>query len=511
MADLDLAKFKKVGGDKNCTTLKHENGHELKIAHNGLSAKMKKKLNDLPVYAAEGAAPGIDATDPQLEDDAAAEVPAATEMAPEVDRAPASMEAPQAEPSIAAPAAAPAAQPSAGAGIASQGVDYNRYAQDKHNELLGEAQKEQQDLDAGHITPKTYSDLFANKSTLGKIGTIFGLMLSGAGSGLTGQPNMLLQMMDKQIDRDLEAQKVSAGNRQNLFKMHMQKNLNDAQIKNLEATGAYTKAQMQGLQLDNVFKANAAARITGRNFALYDIGQAVQKIPPGSPMRQQAENTYNSVKEGVAAANAKTAADYAAQSSAVRKKYGSPDLHEARAQATAKPKDNAQDRILNKNAARLFEGLKAAPYVDQGALTGQYNQAVQAEKSLAQVDKVVNSLYDTAKKGGTGGRFERAVHEVGNIPLIGHGLESLWAGAGDSPETRQFLANKQSLYGMVSAALKGTNLGDASIHDVVDRNLPDPADSPEEVKNKIENIKEFIKLHTDTSLLETYGLAPKHN
>lgn len=50
MKGLDLSKFKKVHSDKKSTTLRHKDGHELKIAHDNLSAKMKTALTSLPTH-----------------------------------------------------------------------------------------------------------------------------------------------------------------------------------------------------------------------------------------------------------------------------------------------------------------------------------------------------------------------------------------------------------------------------------------------------------------------------
>jgi hypothetical protein len=52
--NLDLSKFKKIeDGDKH-TTLLHDNGHELKVAHKGLSDKFRKQLEEMPVQMAKG-------------------------------------------------------------------------------------------------------------------------------------------------------------------------------------------------------------------------------------------------------------------------------------------------------------------------------------------------------------------------------------------------------------------------------------------------------------------------
>lgn len=55
----------------------------------------------------------------------------------------------------------------------------------------------------GKIDPNAYM----NKMSTGeKVGTVIGLMLSGLGSGLSGQPNMAMDFLDKQIDRDIKGQ-----------------------------------------------------------------------------------------------------------------------------------------------------------------------------------------------------------------------------------------------------------------------------------------------------------------
>lgn len=90
---------------------------------------------------------------------------------------------------------------------------------------------EWQDAATRKITPQTYATMFADKSTLGKIGSLFGLMLSGAGSGLAHQSNALLDMMNKVIDNDLNAQKSNVSNAQNFLNLTYAHDLQQAQIR----------------------------------------------------------------------------------------------------------------------------------------------------------------------------------------------------------------------------------------------------------------------------------------
>ena len=64
--------------------------------------------------------------------------------------------------------------------------------------------------------------IFAKKDTLGKIGTMFGLLIGGAGAGLAHQPNMLMEMMNNQIKNDLQAQEQSSLNKQSFLKINQQ-------------------------------------------------------------------------------------------------------------------------------------------------------------------------------------------------------------------------------------------------------------------------------------------------
>lgn len=52
---LDLSKVKKMASDKDTTTFKHEDGHEIKVAHNALTPKMRSQLASLPEIAKEKA------------------------------------------------------------------------------------------------------------------------------------------------------------------------------------------------------------------------------------------------------------------------------------------------------------------------------------------------------------------------------------------------------------------------------------------------------------------------
>jgi hypothetical protein len=143
--------------------------------------------------------------------------------------------------------------------------------------LHQEAQKFQADLNNGHIKPKTYHDLYEKKDTLGKIGHIFGMLMAGAGSGLSHQPNMMMQMMDKEIERDLEAQKTSAANRQNFL--------------SIAQKGLANQSLTEGQFINNKQAAFALANSYANRLALHDQMQKINSLPEGSKERKDAEMT----------------------------------------------------------------------------------------------------------------------------------------------------------------------------------------------------------------------------
>lgn len=108
------------------------------------------------------------------------------------------------------------------------------------------------DLNQGRIKPETYNSLFESKSTLGKLGTLFGLMVSGAGSGLAGQSNSLLDMMNKTIQNDLDAQRENQKNKLNWYHAGIDYARSKADVNR-------TNAETSGIKTENISKGTKAA------------------------------------------------------------------------------------------------------------------------------------------------------------------------------------------------------------------------------------------------------------
>jgi len=108
-------------------------------------------------------------------------------------------------------------------------------------------------------------------------------------------------MMNKEIERDLDAQQKSVGNKQNYMKINQQNVLNNATA-NLTQAEADTKAY-------------ALSRMQMNYAVFHKLVSDTQKLPPG-PQRQQAEQTLAMMKQGIDNENFNIA-DRAASASAL--------------------------------------------------------------------------------------------------------------------------------------------------------------------------------------------------
>jgi len=165
---------------------------------------------------------------------------------------------------------------------------------DHYHEQRQSLQKEDDNLTKAlanqTIKPETLQSLFAKKDTLGKIGTLFGLLVGGFGAGLTHTENPVLKAMQDTITNDLDAQKTSASNAQNLVRLTHEHELQKAQAGLMGQQGKAALAQARGANAEADARVDSLAQVRANRIALQTIVDQTKKYPEGSPQRQQAEN-----------------------------------------------------------------------------------------------------------------------------------------------------------------------------------------------------------------------------
>jgi hypothetical protein len=98
--------------------------------------------------------------------------------------------------------------------------DLQNHYQAKYAEIDGENKQLSQDVMNAKIDPNR---IWGNTSTGGKVMAAIGVALSGIGSGLTGKPNMAMQVINDAITRDIDAQKSELGKKENLLSFNLRK------------------------------------------------------------------------------------------------------------------------------------------------------------------------------------------------------------------------------------------------------------------------------------------------
>lgn len=369
----------------------------------------------------------------ELQDDSVETAPAAEPDAPEPDAgAPAEEEQAQPEP---APAAAEAPEAPADNTIVVQG----QHPKDDNDHDLFE-----QDLKRGHIKAETYQSLYGQKDTLGKIGTLFGLLVSGMGSGLTGQPNAVLAMMDNQIKNDLESQRLSNDNAQNWLRLSQAHQRQKAEVAQMGATTENMRARTGAIPSE-IKRNEAAADLESMNAALireriatshYLEHKVIAPMPAG-PNKDNATKVFKeqvepAIKQENAVDTAKTKAKVAAITA----------LSATSAPAKAKGGDDFKG-VDTVRIQRLRDAGKAAEGLGGSAPPGtishdQYPTVIQEAKKYntdLAVYKTLRASFEKLNQQAIGGAADRSQYNT----LMNHAKAQLES-AGLSKDSAEELA-----------------------------------------------------------------------
>lgn len=417
---LDLSRFKKVSSDKKTTTLRHAKGHEIKIAHSGLTPKMRESLDKLEPHEEVGGrkhyAGGTPKSPVATDDPEEGQVPLdPTSPTPAVPIAPEPAPAPAAPDALAAQAATPeegtpqapspqappkpAVMPQAGT------VDVVAPPPKPTPQMVAQDMTQhdldfQKDMQMGHVKPETYQSLYAKKDTLGKIGTLFGLLVSGAGAGLTHQPNAVLEMMNKEIQNDFEAQQKTQGNAQNWYTASKNHELQKAQMEQMGVQNLATltqlsktpyeikqiEANVKGTEADTALKWSAQAINRMKIGAVQNLQDQANKLPPG-PQKDAYQNGVNllssAVQQDIGKTNLETADKIAARD-------------KLRQSTAAKPNDPGVDMDkFNKLIAqsRANQNLGIEGMMNEGDISKASQEATQVADN-----RVTAKIYDDSYK-----------------------------------------------------------------------------------------------------------------
>lgn len=143
-----------------------------------------------------------------------------------------------------------------------------------YDKLNSEYNSVLQDVKSGAIDPDR---LWNNKSSFNKVSTIIGLMASGYGAGMQGPgvKNMAMESLERDIDRDIDAQKANLSSKNNMLGLLSQ------QMGNVRAGAEMMKAMKLGVASEQIKLAAAKSKdpMAQANL-LKQAGELDMKIQP---------------------------------------------------------------------------------------------------------------------------------------------------------------------------------------------------------------------------------------
>lgn len=296
-------------------------------------------------------------------------------------------------------------QAEAEAALRQKQIDDTQAQQDKHANVVAEQQRQALELhnqyaqavDAAAKKTVDPNRAWSEKSTGGKIASIFAILLSGVGQGLSGGkgPNLALDQINKAIDQDIDAQKANIDQGNKVVGMrhdvetdygHLTDDVN-AQWTMRQAEGR-VKAADQLLQQASQFK-GTAQYAQAVDTAAQLKGEASAKL--GALATQRVTQAHQKKELAIQQQNANTAGGHLALASRAQKFN---EAMQTRQQDTAEKQfdQNLAERYLTANNSG--DTAKAAAIKEQrehglyDPATGSPILSADGEKVMAHADQL---------------------------------------------------------------------------------------------------------------------------
>lgn len=532
MKNFDFSGFKKVAEDAKSVTMQHDKGHKMVIAVMAIPKLQREQLKMLPLAKGgkvKGYAEGETiAKDPKEE--MGIEQP--TETAPQappvvvnnITPQPQAQAVPVAEPPAQNPAVAYAnkpiatEQPQVPAAVPNLNPNgtMNPAAIAKNTQSAAEGQKNIDiakgkalaDVNQGYTQglaeneqrrQKYYDDLnkhvddfshyiadpatkinpnayWENRSTGQKVSMALGVALGGFGTAFGGT-NYAQDFLNKQIDRDIDAQKKRADQHQTLL-------------------GAYERLYGEG---------NAAVNAT--KATMLDIYNQEAKQVALQLNTPQAMQNYLQYSAQNALEKSKLLQDASVDLNNL------PGTNSGQAKGGAKEQTKPQassDHILVPDSEKQFLAMQYDPQNKKNyeQIKAQKAGAALSDAAIDRINEVFPELEKNANKSEGINYVRQNAEGFGSIPFgvgsaISHGAKGVTdtlATSEGRESMRAYDRDRASMAGAIRAALKG-QVSDALLDETIESYLPTWGDTPQAVESKRKAAIKFVKDHTTKDLL----------
>lgn len=527
---IDFKDFKKTKEDADTVTMAHHKGHTIKILKRSLPNIQQEALKRLP-FDDGGKVPAPEA----IQDVDLSTTPAPTDAAPmTADQNGASSSSPLV-PEPVGPQGSPLEQQ---ANMTLGGVQQQLKGQQQLSDVQAQqaqqsiplAQQAEKNADinkeslqralddvtehtnefarymqANKINPTAYGE---SQTDSQKSQTALGLFLGGLGGG--NGPNPALEFLNDNINRNIAAQKQNQEGAKTIYGAYQ------ALYNNDNASAALTKVAMND-------------RLAA------DANEITAKL--GTAQAQAQNNILQGQLKSSTAEERMKAAGYIQNGP-------SSDSGNSNALSTGIP-----GGILSPNAQKKYEGILYDPTKtpeQKADLTKQYNNAVQVDKAIQQIDMLFPEIHQKASGisgwanyaankvdpnviGGVAAAGTEALGAAGAIPTAGASLLGAVPGAIAAGGVGRALGSgvkqgltaiggrqaveaetaKASLISIIGSALKGANVTSTEVEKIAEQFAPSVTDNEESYKDKLEKLKAKIKALTETSALDASGMTNK--
>jgi len=542
----DLSQVKKVSGDKESTLFRHKDGHEIKVYHKALSNIQREQIKriasqEMPKSYDEGGK--VTDNDDDSESDPSPQSSGHTininvgtqgagqtpnvPVTPEIKQAPAPVATSNPDQVATLPAQSTNLQTTANenqknidiaqaegtANIAQQQQENADTVANRQNQTVADMKQHTDDfarwIQGNQINPRAYQESMESGQ---KTATALGLFLGGLGGG--GNP--ALDFLNKQIDRDIQAQKDRGEQAKTVFNAYQtlygDENVSTALTKvsmndKILADASLLKAKLGTPQAEQNFQA-LNAKLLKDNYDQLQKASFLSNQPAntGAP-KQEAPGIENP-----GGAPSKTTDKYGPEHA--DKEFGSYDI----------------EPILKPNADKLMDQYARRATADPAAqanlpkLQDQYAKAKKADEVLSQAKSIFAQLKGNATRGGWLGRT------LGDLPLgaggegmLGTGIAVAGkhvgelttglrqatgiAGEGNDEQSmdRQYNTSAQKLSDLFSSVYPG--IGTENLKNKLSGMIPDKEDTPEDVTKKQKAFEDLIKSSLEKSTLESTGMT----
>lgn len=342
----------------------------------------------------------------------------------------------------------------------------------------GDAAKLEMELARGDIKPETYQSLFDRKDTLGKVGTLFGMLVGGAGAGLSHQPNAIMEMMHQQIQNDIDRQNKSAEHAQNFLRIAQNNPLIQSQVKQNNANAAAVHQAMAYTQ---------ASQIT------FDkLLKDYQAMPSSTPQQIAAKQAR---QQGIQAwySFSHDKVFNAIQGAAAM----TPEVEQ---QPTGQPQSQQQssDNYGIQPLLKPGADIQSRQFLPQYQST--YKEAINQFTQAQQIDKALASIGPAFEKMAANRTSEgRTAQQEGK--MIGRDYGPLHMLADATPAVRDYNTAFTTLKQDTANALKGIIPVD-EVNGIADQFKPIQGDPPEKVREKARLMAAMFKRAAQTSYLK---------